>query len=200
MLAGSEELWQTFHRTRNDGRGTTLQSCRNFTCYMFVVLSILGQVGFGLAAAKDTSGSENWRRIDETVIYRSNAPTKVIVIGNSVIVPVTFVYEGTQVDAQLLLDTGASGTVINTDIADRLHINLNAAKGMRGRVVGGDVIEGFQITVNRLMVGPHTKENARVFVIPHKGPAARYDGLLGMDVLRGLKYTVDFEKQLIVWE
>jgi hypothetical protein len=36
--------------------------------------------------------------------------------------------------------------------------------------------------------------------VPHKGSGMRYDGLLGMDVLRGLKYKVDFKKQVIIWE
>jgi hypothetical protein len=66
--------------------------------------------------------------IKTDVIYRSNAPTKVTVIGNSILVPVTLVYQGNQVDVQLLLDTGASGTVINTEIADRLNVNLSTAR------------------------------------------------------------------------
>ena len=120
--------------------------------------------------------------------------------GNSVLVPVTLVYQGNQVDVQLLLDTGASGTVINTEIADRLNVNLSTARKTRGRVVGGAVIEAYQITLSRITVGPHTKANAVIFVIQHKGPATKYDGLLGMDVLRGLKYIVDLEKQIITWE
>ena len=151
-------------------------------------------------AGEEVSREDSWRRSDETIIYRSNAPTKVTVIGNSVLVPVTLVYQGNQVDVQLLLDTGASGTVINTESADRLNVNLSTARKTRGRGVGGAVIEAYQITLSRITVGPHTKANAVIFVIQHKGPATKYDGLLGMDVLRGLKYIVDLEKQIITWE
>jgi len=151
-------------------------------------------------AGSEPAGRDTWRRVDETVIYRSDAPTKVTVLGNAVIVPVTLVYQGNQVDVQLLLDTGASGTVINAEIADRLNINLSGARKARGQVVGGAVIEASQVTLSRITVGPHTKENAAVFVIAHKGPAAKYDGLLGLDILRGLKYQVDFDKQLIIWQ
>jgi len=49
-------------------------------------------------------------------------------------------------------------------------------------------------------VGPHTKRNVRAVVVPPRGPASGYDGLLGMDVLRGLKYRVDFSRELLVWE
>ncbi len=151
-------------------------------------------------ATEERPGKESWSRKDETVIYRSNAPTKVAVVGNSVLVPVTLLYQGTQVDAQLLLDTGASGTVINTAIAERLNVDLSRARKVMGTVVGGAVIEAYQVTLSRLKVGPRTKENISVFVIPHKCPPARYDGLLGMDVLRDLKYTIDLERQIILWE
>jgi predicted aspartyl protease len=154
---------------------------------MLVAICCVTQTVSESTAGEEGSGKESWRRTGETIIYRSNAPTKVTVIGNSVLVPVTLVYQGNQVDVQLLLDTGAEGTVINTEVADRLNINLSTARKMRGRVVGGAVIEGHQATLSRITVGPHAKENTAVFVVPHKGPAAKYDGLLGMDVLRGLK-------------
>ena len=168
--------------------------------YMLVAICCVTQTVPELKAGEEGVGKETWRRTGETVIYRSNAPTKVTVIGNSVLVPVALVYQGNQVDVQLLLDTGASATVINTEIADRLNMNLSTAKKTRGRVVGGGVIEAHQVTVSRITVGPHTRENIAVFVVPHKGPPAKYDGLLGMDVLRGLKYSVDLEKQIIIWE
>ncbi len=163
-------------------------------CCCFIPCALL------TAATHETPENENWRRIDETVLYRSTAPTKVAIVGNSVLVPVTLAYRTNQIDVQLLLDTGASGTAINTAIADRLHVDLHTARKVHGRVVGGAVIEGFQVTLSSITVGPHLKENLPVFVIQHNGPAPRYDGLLGLDILRGLKYVVDFDKQLIIWE
>lgn len=149
---------------------------------------------------KEESQKESWRRVGETVISRGNAPTKVTVVGNAVILPATLVYQGTEVDVQLLLDTGSSRTAVSTEVADRLNVNLSAARKTRAQVVGGGVIETWQVRLSRIGVGPHTKKNVDIAVIPHKGPPVRYDGLLGMDVLRGLKYNVDFEKQFIIWE
>jgi clan AA aspartic protease (TIGR02281 family) len=100
----------------------------------------------------------------------------------------------------LVLDTGASKTTINTEIADQLSMNLSKERKAQVRVVGGAVIEARLVKMNRLTVGPHTKRNWDILVVPHKGPAAGHDGLLGMDVLRGLKYRVDFKKQVIIWE
>jgi len=145
-------------------------------------------------------GNETWKRMGETVVSGGDEPTKVHIRGNSVLVPVTLVYGGNEVDVHLLLDTGAAATTINTEIADRLSMNLTKARKARVQVVGGGIIEAGVVRINSLTVGPHTKRNWDIVVVPHKGSTARYDGLLGMDVLRGLKYKVDFKKQVILWE
>jgi predicted aspartyl protease len=145
-------------------------------------------------------GTETWKRVGETAVSGGDEPTKVKIRGNTVLVPVSLVFGGNEVDAHLILDTGAAVTTINSEIADQLSINLSKARKTRVHVVGGAVIEAGLVRINRLTVGPHTKRNWDIVVVPHKGSAARYDGLLGMDVLRGMKYSVDFKKQVIVWE
>jgi predicted aspartyl protease len=144
--------------------------------------------------------SETRKRVGETVISGGDEPTKVIIRGNTVLVPVTLAYGGHEVDVHLVLDTGASKTTIHTEIADQLSMNLSKARKAQMRIVGGAVIEARVVKMNRLTVGPHTKRNWDILVVPHEGSAASYDGLLGMDVLRGLKYRVDFKKQVILWE
>ncbi len=146
------------------------------------------------------SGNESWKRVDETVVSGGDEPTKVKIIGNSVLVPATLVYGGNEVDVHLLLDTGATGTAIHTEIADQLSMNLSKERRAQVRVVGGAAIEAHVVRITSLTVGPHTKRNRDIFVVPHKGFATIYDGLLGMDVLRELKYKIDFEKQVIIWE
>jgi hypothetical protein len=37
-------------------------------------------------------------------------------------------------------------------------------------------------------------------VIEHQGPAVGSDGLLGMDFLMNVRYRIDYERQLILWE
>jgi clan AA aspartic protease (TIGR02281 family) len=155
------------------------------------------------ARAASQGSKKEWRRVEETVISDGDTSTKVTVVRNFVLVPVTVVYRGNQADIQLLLDTGASGTVINTETADWLGLNLKSARKIRMQVmqvVGGQVLEAHEATLNSLTFGPHTKSNARIAVIQHTGPRVGYDGLLGMDVLRGLKYKVDLDKQIILWD
>ncbi len=144
--------------------------------------------------------NENWIRLEERIISEGDETTKVKIIGNSVLVPVRLVYGRNDVDVHLLLDTGATRTAIYTEAADRLSMNLSSARKGLAQVIGGGVIEARVVRINSLTVGPHTIDNWDVLVIPHKGSAARNDGLLGMDVLRGMKYKVDFKKQVIVWE
>ena len=52
-------------------------------------------------------GNETWKRMGETVVSGGDEPTKVKIRGNMVLVPVTLVYGGNEVDVHLLLDTGA---------------------------------------------------------------------------------------------
>jgi predicted aspartyl protease len=145
-------------------------------------------------------GNDTWKRVGETAVSGGDEPTKVKIRGNTVLVPVSLVFGGNEVDVHLILDTGAAVTTINSEIADQLSINLSKARKTRVQVVGGAVIEAGVVRINSLTVGPHTKRNWDIVVVPHKGSAARYDGLLGMDVLRGMKYSVDFKKQVIIWE
>ena len=144
--------------------------------------------------------SDNWKRMEETVVSGGDEATKVKIRGNSVLVPVTLVYDSNEVDVHLVLDTGATRTAIYTEIADQLSINLSKTRKAQAQVVGGAVIEAHVVRINSLTVGPHTIRNWDIYVVPHKGSAARNDGLLGMDVLRALKYKVDFKKQVIIWE
>jgi predicted aspartyl protease len=151
-------------------------------------------------APRKVTRTPMWESPEREEQPQDNAVTKVTVIGNRVLVPVTLVYQDNEVDVQLVLDTGAGGTVIHKEIADLLHVDLSTERKTRSRVAGGAYIEGHQVNFSRITVGPHTKENPVIYVIEFEGPAANHDGLLGMDVLRALKYSVDFEKQIITWE
>jgi len=160
--------------------------------------------GIQLAKAKsrgDVPGeSGNWRRGEEVVISWGNEPARVKIIGNAVLVPVTLMYGGNEAEVLLLLDTGAAATVIHTEVADQLSMNLDQARKTKVQVVGGGILNARVVRIGSLTVGPHTKRNWTILVVPHQRTAASYDGLLGMDVLRGLKYEVDFKKQVMVWK
>ena len=124
--------------------------------------------------------------------------TKVVINGNQVLVPVILGYRGNETEALLLLDTGASMTTVDREIADQLDIrHTQKAKFM---VVGGKTITADVVKLSHLEVGPFKKKNIHVGIIDHEGPSLPHKGLLGMNVLRGLEYRIDFERQFIEWK
>jgi predicted aspartyl protease len=137
---------------------------------------------------------------NKTIASSDERITKIIVRRNQVLVPVTLVYNNAEENIYLLLDTGATATTIHTEIADRLSINLSKARKAKGEGVGGFVVDASVVRMDILKIGPHTIRNKNVCFVPYEGHAAKFDGLLGMDVLGSVSYKIDFGKQVIIWE
>jgi predicted aspartyl protease len=111
--------------------------------------------------------------------------------GRSVIVPVTF---NRSVNANLLLDTGASMTMISPRLATTLALPSTGAglfSGIGGTVsapiarvesikVGDAEISGMAVSVHDVSRFPH------------------FEGLLGMDFLGRFQVSVDAAKKLLV--
>ncbi|RQW78056.1 MAG: tetratricopeptide repeat protein [Geobacter sp.] len=125
--------------------------------------------------------------------------TRVTITGNQVFVPVILSHGDRTVEARLLLDTGASITVISSDVAEKLDISLERAPRTRAQVVGGGIVTGWHTRLDRMSAGPHTKTGIDVAVIPHNGGGLAIDGLLGMNFLRNYKYHIDFNNQVVNW-
>jgi clan AA aspartic protease (TIGR02281 family) len=97
----------------------------------------------------------------------------------------------------LILDTGATSTIIHDDALRGLGVGTS--KGGRAQVAGGAMIETRKVTLDRFEVGPYKLQSVSASVIEHEQPG-RYDGLLGMDFLRSVKYDIDFERAVVIWE
>ena len=107
-------------------------------------------------------------RVKSTRVSPGGGTTNVTVRGNRVLVPATLAYGKNEVDVHFVMDTGATGTAINTDIADQLSINLSNARKRKAGVVGG-TIEVSVVRINSLTIGPHTIRDLNIAVIPEDG-------------------------------
>lgn len=124
--------------------------------------------------------------------------TRVIVDGNRILVPVTLVNNGIELGVDLLLDTGASQIVIHREVADRLNI-IALNKG-HAQVVGGQNIYVEFGEISAFKVGPFNMPAAKVLIISHEGKAVSYSGLLGMNFLKNVPYTIDYQNEVIRWQ
>ena len=124
--------------------------------------------------------------------------TKVIVRGNQVLVPVMLGYDGREVESLLLLDTGASIMALHRDVAHQLRIE--SFEKAKARVIGGKEINADIAVLSYVRVGPYKKEHLLAGIVDHEGAPVEYQGLLGMNFLRGLEYNIDFQHQRIEWK
>lgn len=125
--------------------------------------------------------------------------TRVTIAGNQVYVPVTLSHGDRMVEARLILDTGASITVISTELAEKLNIDLERTPRRLAQVAGGGLVPSWHTKLDRISAGPHTKTGINVAVIPHNGGGFPIDGLLGMNFLRSYDYHIDFNNKTILW-
>ena len=125
--------------------------------------------------------------------------TAVRIRNNQVLVPVRFSYRNTSVDAWLLLDTGASTTLISSALAARLGIKAASTQRRLSQVADGRVVETFRTRLDFMAVGPKVKHDAEVAIMPSSGPDMGFDGLLGMNFLRDFPHHLDINSQTIEW-
>lgn len=134
----------------------------------------------------------------KTNAFIQDSETKVIVRDNKVFVPVILGYQDREVTTSLVFDTGASSIVLHENIADKLGIDQYTPS--KGRGVGGITIDAKETKLDYVRVGPHKKTDLVAHIVAYQGPEIEYyNGLLGINFLKGLEYTIDFDQKVIRW-
>jgi hypothetical protein len=115
----------------------------------------------------------------------------VLMIGRSAIVSVTLNYT---LNAHLLLDTGASSTMVSQRIASNLALhNIGSAMGW---TVGGPITRPLA-RLESLKLGDAEVNNLTVSIHDFS-PDPRIEGLLGMDFLGRFQVSLDLKRHVLV--
>lgn len=125
--------------------------------------------------------------------------TRVRVLNNQVLIPVTLKHGGASVRLELLLDTGATRTALHEVVAGRLPIDLRSARAAMAEVADGRLVHSRIARFDLLSVGPFSHPSMELELIPFQGRERVHDGLLGMDFLGKHRYQIDMEHELIRW-
>lgn len=97
---------------------------------------------------------EEFNRKQEKLAYKSE--TKVFIKGNQVLVPVTLGYDSKEAQALLVVDTGASITLLYQEIAEQL--NIRKSRKSIFILAGGQKITGNVAKLSYVKVGPFNKK------------------------------------------
>ncbi len=117
---------------------------------------------------------------------------------NRITVPVKVVYGARMANLNLILDTGASSTVIHADAIKSLGAQLSS--GGYARVADGRAVEIKQTPFSKVEIGPYKYNNVRSAVIDYQNTPIGNHGLLGMDFLLGARYELDRTNRQIIWD
>ncbi len=116
------------------------------------------------------------------------------IYGRQVLVPVTFQSGNSTATAYLVLDTGASQTMVSKRIARELRLRSIASQAHAG--IGGSMVADAAL-VDAVRVGSVGLRNVPITI--HDLPSAfGSEGLLGFDFLGRFQMSIDSDKQVLV--
>ena len=132
-------------------------------------------------------------------IQKTKTYTKVSIRNNQIIVPVLLVNNGRKTSARMILDTGASSTIIYPALAMKLGMNRNQVAVGVSTIANGSQVQSYQAKIDMIRVDDNALRNPEVVIMQSIGNLGA-DGLLGNSFLRFFHFTIDYDNQVIVWD
>lgn len=123
--------------------------------------------------------------------------TRVLIGGNTVLVPVKLGHGGKEISTWLVFDTGAFMTTLHKSVGD--HLGVSKVTSAKSTIADGTVIDTQQATLDYMIVGPYRMNNVQAMIIDHKNDTNINKGLLGMNFIRNVDYKIDFARKVIKW-
>jgi clan AA aspartic protease (TIGR02281 family) len=138
------------------------------------------------------------KKVSVTKAASSETPVRVTVQGH-VQVPVTLSYRGKSVKTILMLDTGASTTIISEATAAELGIRPEETTQRVATLADGSKVLSHVVVIDSVRVGLKELQQTPVAILPSAGRQENHSGLLGMSFLKAFRYQVDLNGQKIIW-
>lgn len=140
---------------------------------------------------------EEWENKDKPKPVVKAATTAFTFADNKILVRVRIGSKYRATTATLLLDTGATTTVIHESLARRIGLQIEAWG--QASIAGGQTIDTGITTADFIALGPKRLDNPSLTIIAYYGAHAQHEGLLGMDFLKNFPHTIDTKNMRIVW-
>lgn len=112
---------------------------------------------------------------------------------NIILLECRFSHKGRDVYAEMVLDTGATFTIVSSQLVEQLGIDVSKYKRKLDMNTASGKIQVPIVNIENVSVKGASAEKLRVAV--HDLPEeARVDGLLGLNFLRNFNVEVNFKK------
>lgn len=125
--------------------------------------------------------------------------TKLKIANNQIIVRVMLVNKGHKVAANMILDTGASSTIIYPALAKKLGINGNTVAKGYSKIADGSQVASYKTKIDYMQVDESVLHNPEVVIMSSMSNLGA-EGLLGNTFLKYYYFAIDYDKQLLVWD